>query len=106
MPPASLSTLAVIMPGPITAKAATSRAQRVERARGGRAWVAAGARASASPMQDLFEDVVDGDDAQHPAARVLHGEREEVVLRGLLGDVLDRVVGGERRRVVVHGAQH
>jgi hypothetical protein len=74
MPPASLSTLAVIMPGPITARAATSRVQReVERARSARAPPdGVVARASASPMQHLLQHVVDGDDAQHAPARVLH----------------------------------
>src|SRR5436305_10824643 len=104
MPPASLSTLAVIMPGPITARAAARRVQReAERARSARAPpCGVVARAPASAMQHLLQHVVDGDDAEEAAVRVLHGEREEVVLRGLLGDLPDRIVGIERRGMLVH----
>src|SRR5256885_14487171 len=107
MPPASLSTLAVIMPGPITARAAAIRVQRepgrARRARAPPAGVVA--RAVASPMQHLLQDVVDGDDAEHAAVRVLHGKREEVVFGGLLRDVADGIVGIERRGMVVHEAE-
>src|SRR5438105_4967026 len=104
MPPASLSTLAVIMPGPITASATAKRDQREGRARSARA-PGGVARASASTMQHLLQHVIDGDDAEHPPGRVLHGKREEVVLRRLLGDVLDGIVGVERSWMLVHEAQ-
>src|SRR5438270_73397 len=105
MPPASLSTLAVIIPGPITASAAAKRAQREGRARSARA-PGGVARASASTMQHLFQDVVDGDDAEHPPSRVLHRKREEVVLRRLLGDVPDGIVRVEGSWMLVHEAEH
>src|SRR5438105_14712071 len=107
MPPASLSTLAVIMPGPITARAAPNRVHReAGRTRTGRAPPGGVvARAPASAMQHLLQHVVDGDDAEDAAVRGLYGEREEVVLRGLLGDVAHRVVGAERRGMLVHEAE-
>src|SRR5947207_4740736 len=108
MPPASLSTLAVIMPGPITARAATRRVHREdERARSARAPPdGVVARAPASAMQHFLQHVVDGDDAQHAAGRVLYREREEIVLRGLLGDLPHRIVGVERRGMLVHEAEN
>src|SRR3954468_20720101 len=103
MPPASLSTLAVMMPGPTTARTAAMRAQR-DLAR--RVTPPAGVgRACTSTMQDLLEHVVDG---YHPedAAVLFHRQREEVVLGGQLGDAGRRVVGRERRGMWVHQRVH
>src|SRR3954471_3600834 len=98
MPPASLSTLAVMMPGPTTERTSAMRAN--------------GDRASAltpfpgvSAMQHLLQHVVDGDDPEE-LSLLLHRQREEVVLGGQLGDVLGGVVGRERRRVLVHDVVH
>src|SRR5436190_3564100 len=95
MPPASLSTLAVMIPGPITAATAAIRAQR-ERSMPGR---------RDSAMQDFFQHVVDGDDAEQ-LPLPLHRKREEVVLGGELRDLARRIVRRERRRVLMYELLH
>src|SRR5438445_10576447 len=104
MPPASLSTLAVMMPGPTTEATSATRAQPE---RSGRTPPEGVARPSAldSAMQHLLQNVVHGDDAQELSALVLHRQREEVVLRRLLRHLARRIVGPQRRRVLVHQAQ-
>src|SRR5258708_16192287 len=77
MPPASLSTLAVMMRGPIPAKTVAKRAQR-ERATG---FTPAGVAGSA--MQDLLQHVVHRHHAEQPSL-LFHPQREEVVLGGQL----------------------
>src|SRR3989442_5587573 len=101
MPPASLSTLAVMIPGPMTDASTASRAQRE---RSGRMPAEGVMRPSArdSAMQHLLQHVVHGDDAQELAALVLHRQGEEVVLRRQLGHLARRIVGPQRRGVVVH----
>src|SRR5437868_10779842 len=95
MPPASLSTLAVMMPGPITARTTKSRAHRE------RAALIAPAGVAGSAMQDLLQHVVDGDDPQEPSV-ALDRQGEEVVLGGELRHPGGRVLGRKRRRVLVH----
>src|SRR4030088_1640987 len=100
MPPASLSTLAVMIPGPTTE---ATRARRAHRERSGRTPPDGVARPSArvSAMQHLLQDVVHGDDAQEPSALVLHRQREQVVLDGQLGHLARPIVGTEWRGMVV-----
>src|SRR5438067_7417501 len=95
MPPASLSTLAVMMPGPITAATARTRAQRERTALTPPAGVAG------SAMQDLLQDIVDGDDPEQLAV-ALHRQGEQVVLGGELRHPGGRILGREGRRVLVH----
>src|SRR2546429_2583052 len=95
MPRASLSTWPVMIPGPITATTARSRAHRERIALTPPAGVAG------SAMQDLLQDVVDRDDPQQPAV-ALHRQGEEVVLGGELRHLRGRVLGRKRRRVLVH----
>src|SRR5438105_5952166 len=106
MPPASLSTLAVMMPGPTTASTMPSRAQRPGRAFTPPDGVArtsnappCGLRPSpaepappASAMQDFLQHVVHRDHAEQLAV-LLHRQREEVVLGGQLGHLARRVLG-------------
>src|SRR5919201_3379819 len=97
MPPASLSTLAVMMPGPITASTPRSRVQRERRT------LAAPAGAAGSAMQDLLQDVVDGNDAEQPAV-AQHRQGEEVVLGGERRHLGGRILRGERRLMLVDDA--
>src|SRR3954468_2862797 len=101
MPPASLSTLAVMMPGPTTESTATSRSQR-DGLIGRRLVELCPASSELSAIEDPLEHVVDGDHAQDLAAVVDHGQREEVVLGRLLGDHLGGGVDFQRRRVLEH----
>src|SRR5450432_168146 len=94
MPPASLSTLAVMMPGPMTESTSAMRAH-------GDLANALTPAPGVSAMQHLLQHVVDGDHAEEPAV-LLYRQRKEVVLRGELGDALGRVFRLERRRVLVH----
>src|SRR5438874_6642192 len=104
MPPASLSTLAVMIPGPMTEMSSATRAQRERSMRTPREGVARGA-ALDSAMQDLFQHVVHGDDAEQLSALVLHRKREQVVLCRQLRHLACVVVGAQRRRVLVHQRQ-
>src|SRR2546428_13335487 len=104
MPPASLSTLAVMMPGPTTEATSATRAQPE---RSGRTPPEGVARPSAldSAMQHLLQDVVHGDDAQELSALVLHRQREDVVLRRQLGHLPRRGLGPQERPVDLPQAQ-
>src|SRR5207302_10839808 len=104
MPPASLSTFAVMMPGPTTE---ISSARCAHRERKGRTPPEGVARATArdSPMEHLLQDVVDGDDAHDLAVLVLDGEREKVVLGSQLGHLARIVIGAQRRGMLVHQRQ-
>src|SRR5438477_6343809 len=87
-----------MMPGPITASTATSRAQRERNTFTPPTGVA---RTSASAMQDPREHVVHRDYAEQ-LSLLLHRQREEVVLGGQLRHLAGRVLGVERRRMLVH----
>src|SRR2546429_8804354 len=94
MPPASLSTLAVMIPGPITATTARSRAHRERTA------LTPPAGAAGSAMQDLLQDVVDRDDPQQPAV-ALHRQGKQGVLGGELRHPRRRALRRQRRRGAV-----
>src|SRR6266850_7397078 len=100
MPPASLSTLAVMIPGPTTEARSARRAQRERKTRTPRDGVA---RPSAgdSAMQHLLQHVVDGDDAEELAGLVLHRQREQVVLGGQLRHLARPIVQPQGRGVLV-----
>src|SRR5712671_2285850 len=99
MPPASLSTLAVMMPGPITEAKSARRAQRERKIRTPRGVGRPSARDSA--MQHLLQHVVYGDDAQELAGLVLHRQGEQVVLGRQLRHLARTIVGAQRRGMVV-----
>src|SRR5919204_2383317 len=101
MPPASLSTLAVMIPGPTTEMTSATRAQRERSTRTPPEGVARGS-ARDSAMEHLFQHVVDGNDAEELPVLVLHREREEVVFGGQLRHLARVVVGAQRRRMLVH----
>src|SRR4051812_20005676 len=103
MPPASLSTLAVMIPGPTTASTATMRAQRDLNS--GRTPVGGAGCAGASAMEDLFQHVVHGHHAEDLPV-LLHGEGKEVVLRRQLRDVAGGIVRRKPRGVLVHERVH
>src|SRR3954465_15650681 len=87
MPPASLSTLAVMKPGPTTAKNRTRLCRQLLRA------VVVMGLAFVPQHRD---DVVGGDDARQPAMLVGDGERQQVVLVEERRHFVVRRVGGAR----------
>src|SRR4051794_41985521 len=86
MPPASLSTLAVMKPGPTTAKNRTRLCRQLLRA--------VVMRLAFVPQHR--DDVVGGDDARQPAMLVGDGERQQVVLVEERRHFVVRRVGGAR----------
>src|SRR5437762_1724651 len=102
MPPASLSTLAVMMPGPITEATIKKRAQRDDTS----GFTPDGvARGIDSAMQHALEHVVHGDDADE-LSPLRDRKREEVVLGGQLRHLPRGVLRREWRGVLVHDAVH
>src|SRR4249919_791719 len=88
MPPASLSTLAVMNPGPMTANSSTIRDFQLLSEK------VIGIGAGSALMPQHRDHVVGGDDAGQAFMFVDHGERNEVVL---VEERRDFVVGSVRR---------
>src|SRR3954451_7307766 len=87
MPPASLSTLAVMKPGPTTAKNRTRLCRQLLRA-------VVVMRLAFVPQHR--DDVVGGDDAGQPAVLIGDGERQQVVFVEQGRDFVIRRVRGAR----------
>src|ERR1700704_6331383 len=83
MPPASLSTLAVMKPGPTTAR---TRAMRVRQ-------LLKNVMATSAAMPQHGDHVVGRDDARQPAVLVHDGELDEVVFVEERGHFVLRCVG-------------
>src|SRR5277367_6442173 len=92
MPPASLSTLAVISPGPITARKTSSCAIKRRPLRG----AATGAMASSASTQYLRKDVVHRDDAEQLSFWCDHRHREQAVLGGDLRHLVNAGIDEDR----------
>src|SRR5947207_15295156 len=86
MPPASLSTFAVMMPGPITASSAARRT------RPDRSDVLRAARRTSVLPPEQIDDVVCRDDSGEASVFVHDGKREQVVLVEQLDDFVFRRV--------------
>src|SRR5215217_4312357 len=84
MPPASLSTLAVMKPGPTTAKKMAARVRQ---------FLSVVMRASVAVPQHR-DHIVGGDDAGNPAVLVGDGEGEQVVLVEQRRDFVLGRIGG------------
>src|ERR1700690_3462624 len=82
MPPASLSTIAVMKPGPRMAKNTRSRARKR---------LSIVARSSSTPPQD-GDNIVGRDDAGQLALVIDHGKRQQAVLVKQLGDAILRFI--------------
>ena len=108
MPPASLSTFAVMIPGPRIARKSVSATLPVADV-GARSGCLGGRRDHLSLRRcrsrlrlEPVDDVVDRDDADEDPFGIRHGQGEEVVLGHRLGDL----VGRDVRRDGPHGSRH